>query len=218
MKLNDHKLIRNAKRNAGVWLHWRKRNAFFIRQRIFPNFIFIHIQKCGGTSIEAACRIPVKVHDPARVRRRRVGEKAWKKAFKFTVVRHPYHRMVSHYNYRRRTRQVAPDDPIALNDWIYATLVSQNPKYFTDYNAFAPCFEWITDPQGNVILDYVAKLEKIESDWVQIATRIGACKHLPRLNSSSTQFGLTSHDLSKRSKEIIAEYFMKDIQFFEYDV
>ena len=37
---------------------------YLLRQRLGGRYVFIHINKCGGTSVEAALGIPVKIHDP----------------------------------------------------------------------------------------------------------------------------------------------------------
>ena len=60
-----------------------------------PNgpFIFIHINKTAGTSIGRAVGLPNKLHLTAREIIDRVGEEAWRKAYKFAFVRNPLSRL-----------------------------------------------------------------------------------------------------------------------------
>ena len=48
-----------------VRYHWRLAR-YLLRQRASARYVFIHINKCGGTSVEAALRIPIKIHDSAQ--------------------------------------------------------------------------------------------------------------------------------------------------------
>ena len=47
-----------------------------LRKTIYGQFAFIHINKCGGTSIEAALNLP-KTHDTAQQRRDKIGRDHW---------------------------------------------------------------------------------------------------------------------------------------------
>lgn len=81
------------------------RGAYLIQQRFFSSFIFVHINKCGGTSIQRALGIPVKDHDTALERKRKIGRR-WDSLYKFSVIRHPYYRVESLDRYRGRCQQI----------------------------------------------------------------------------------------------------------------
>ena len=72
---------------------------FIEQQRETGTYAFIHINKCGGTSVEAALGIP-KVHDTAQERREKLGVEAWDRLKNFSGVRDPYARVASLYRYR----------------------------------------------------------------------------------------------------------------------
>ena len=76
----------------------RARNAWWSR------YIFIHINKTGGSSIERALDLRFE-HMTAREKRVDVGPRRWQTAFKFAFVRNPWARALSHYRYRVQTNQ-----------------------------------------------------------------------------------------------------------------
>jgi len=71
-------------------------------------FAFIHINKAGGTSISEAlapwadAQTIVLDHDPAFLYRERMGAALWGEIFSFALLRNPWDRMVSSYEYRRQ--------------------------------------------------------------------------------------------------------------------
>lgn len=103
MAVVDEQILRSQRwlRYSGYKLRCAE---FLLRQRLTGEAIFIHINKCGGSSVEEALGIPVKIHDTAAARRRKIGARRWDRAFTFTLVRHPYSKVISHYSYRRKLR------------------------------------------------------------------------------------------------------------------
>ena len=58
---------------AASRLGYSQKHLYYRWQRRFGRVVFIHINKCGGTSIEAALGIPKKIHDTALRRREMIG-------------------------------------------------------------------------------------------------------------------------------------------------
>ena len=192
---------------------WR----YLLKQRIAGRYVFIHINKCGGTSVEAALGIPVKIHDTARLRRLKLGRRRWEEAFTFALVRHPYSRLISFYKYRTRYNQTGlrDDRPLDINAWIRATLVDRDPAYYDAPRMFAPCFDWISDRSGRIIVDYVAKIETIGEQWPIIQERTGQTMLLPVYNASGSALGWEVLDVEAR--RIIQEQFRKDFEELGYE-
>ena len=192
---------------------------FLLRQRLSGRFVFIHINKCGGTSVETALGIPLKIHDTARMRRLKIGQKRWDEAFTFALVRHPYSRLISFYKYRARYNQTGlrDDRPLELNAWIRATLADRDPAYYRPARMFAPCFDWISDQSGRIIVDYVARIETIGEQWSFIQERTGQVVPLPVRNVSGRP-GESSRDaLDAEARRIIQDRFRKDFEEFGYE-
>lgn len=193
--------------------HKSPQDRYIEEQRRAGTFCFIHINKCGGTSIEAALGMP-KIHDTAQQRREKVGEKRWNAMRKFSVVRSPYDKVCSHYRYRRKTNQTGlAADPISLDDWVARSYGDHDPLYYDQPLMFAPSLFWLTDKNGEIMMDFIARLEQIDSDWPQIQKLIGVTASLPQLNTTRAE---EANLLSATSRQIIEERFAVDFDTFGY--
>ena len=191
---------------------------YLIRQRTSGTYVFIHINKCGGTSVEAALGIPLKIHDTARLRRMKLGRRRWEQAFTFALIRHPYSRLISFHKYRSRYNQTGlRDRPVALDDWIEEVFEKRNPALYDIPRMFAPCFDWLSDGKGRIIVDHVAKLETIETDWPLIQARIGQTAELPTRNISGPGSGRGWDALGPDARRIIQKHFHRDFEEFGYE-
>lgn len=195
---------------------YMRKQAMFLGQRVHARYIFIHILKCGGTSVEAALNLP-KTHDTAFIRRRRVGFRSWEQAFTFSVVRHPYSKVISHYRHRRRHDETGlRSTRISLNEWIRRSYGARDPEYYDEDRWFAPCKAWLSDENGNLIVDYIAKLETIKTDWEIIQRRIGREVVLPHQNKARRDAG-NWDVLDAESLRIINARFRDDFAAFGYE-
>lgn len=146
----------------------RARHKLKVRRAIYGQFAFIHINKCGGTSIEAALDLP-KIHDTARQRRDKIGAARWERIPSFALVRNPYAKVASHYRYRvKRNHTGLGSDSIGLNEWVHQAYGEKNPEYYDNPLMFAPCIDWITDEAREVMVDLVVRIEEIDISWHQI--------------------------------------------------
>jgi hypothetical protein len=113
-----------------------------------PQFVFVHIPKCAGTSItqafmQSGCdlsfygpaplqhRLEFNVlwlhHTPARHLQTKLSENDWHSSYKFTVVRNPWERLVSLYHYRRRKEPVYV--PVSWNRSAFGYILLR-PRYW----------------------------------------------------------------------------------------
>ncbi|MEA1988675.1 MAG: sulfotransferase family 2 domain-containing protein, partial [Pseudomonadota bacterium] len=81
-----------------------KRKVNSIRHLHFDKFVFIHIGKTGGTSVEKILNIPHE-HKIALDKMQEIGIDKWNSKLKFAIVRNPWDKVVSHYHYRVKTNQ-----------------------------------------------------------------------------------------------------------------
>lgn len=204
------------KRIVNFLRRFYKGKHYPVRQGTNGRFIFIHINKTGGTSIAKAIGLPSRRHLFAQEIISIVGEERFRKCFKFCVVRNPWDRVVSHYHYRLKhnVTQLA-DKPISFKEWVLCCYGPQkNPTYFNDPKWFVPQIEWITDKNGNVATDYIIRFESLERDFLRVAQKIGLKKELPHLNATSKAHYSRFYD--DETREIVGNHFRADIERFNY--
>lgn len=187
-----------------------------LRQGRNGPFIFIHINKTAGTSIGNAIGLPVKHHQTAREVIARIGKDKWDKAYRFTLVRNPWDKVVSHYEYRRKRNKtgVATRD-ISFSEWVKKTYgPEKDPFYYNNPKAFQPQVEWLKDDDGKISIDFIGKFETINEDFDLIKKAIGLEAELPHLNASKRASYQSYYD--DETRQIVAQWFHEDIEVFGY--
>jgi len=187
-----------------------------LRQGKNGPFIFIHINKTAGTSIGNAIGLPIKHHQTAREVIARIGKDKWNKAYKFTLVRNPWDKVVSHYEYRRKRNKTGmASRDIEFAEWVRKTYGQEkDPFYYNNPKAFQPQVEWLKDDEDKISVDFIGKFETINEDFNKIKNVIGIETELPHLNASKRASYQSYYD--DETREIVAEWFREDIEVFGY--
>jgi len=199
-------------------IYHRARRSLKVRQAVFGDFAFIHINKCGGTSVEAALGLP-KIHDTARQRRDKIGVARLERITSFALVRCPYDKVASHYRYRVKTNQTGLGNGIPnLNEWVRRAYGEREPRYYDIPLMFAPCIDWLKDDDGEVMVDLWVRLEEIDRDWQQIEALIGTSATLSKQNSTVRGSDSKKDKLNAESIAIINDHFRNDFKTFGYSL
>lgn len=179
-------------------------------------YIFIHINKTAGTSIGRAIGLPLKDHLTAAEVIARIGKEQWKKAYTFTLVRNPWDKVVSHYEYRRKKNKTEiATRGICFADWVKMTYgENKDTFYYNNPRSFQAQVEWLKDDEGKISLDYIGKFESIRKDFDHIKRAIGLEAELPHLNASYRKEYQSYYD--DETYEIVARWFREDIEAFDY--
>lgn len=187
-----------------------------LRQGKYGSYIFIHINKTAGTSIGKAIGLPVKDHLTANEVLSRIGRDKWDAAYKFTLVRNPWDKVVSHYEYRRKKNKTEiASRGISFSDWVRMTYgVQRDTFYYDNPRSFQAQVEWLKDADGKLSMDFIGKFESINEDFDHIRKVIGLGTELPRLNASQRAGYQSYYDADTR--KIVADWFAEDIQAFGY--
>lgn len=196
----------------------RRREAEPSPLRSGPNgpFVFIHINKCAGTSVGTAIGLPKKQHLTALEVIDLIGESAWRSAFKFTIVRNPWDKVVSHYKHRIKTGQTGLGaNPIPFKQWVMATYGGGNDPVLLDQpKMFQQQIEWLKNRQGQIDVDFVGRFETMNESFAEIAKRIGIGATLPHLNKTEKSDYRTHYDAETAAA--IEHWFADDIARFGY--
>ncbi len=185
-----------------------------LRARYALDYVFIHINKTGGSSVERALGLPFQ-HKTALELRSEMGAARWARRFKFTIVRNPWDRAVSHFYYRVQTNQTGLGErPIPFGEWVERVYVQQDPEYYDQPRMFMPQVDWIADAGGRTLVDFVGRFETLERDFAAICGRLRRRATLPHLKSSNRPDYRRAY--SDTTAGIVATVFARDIEAFGY--
>ncbi len=156
-------------------------------------FIFFHIPRCGGTSIEEA--FALQKHDSlfgtAIVRDQTIAvhhmtaqnlldadlldRRTFDAYFKFTVVRDPFDRMASDYRWQRRHDYHGEFARLTFQQYLdRAETVVQEETYLErrHYDHFRPMLDYCLY-DGELMVDDILRLENIDLDIERLRPRLG---------------------------------------------
>lgn len=204
------------------------------------NFIFVHVQKTAGTSLQKVLRAhapDVRLwlgrHGHALTGAEEIGRGRWEKYFSFGFVRNPWDRLVSHYSMiRDRIAELTPEQreearPFKIELWNYVLHFSQDFDSFLDnctgliwdrdcYKSFMfNQIDYLADADGNLLVDFVGRFENFEADANHALQRIGIDAQVPRLNVSKR--GGYRDYYTARTRDLVACRFARDIAAFGYE-
>lgn len=179
-----------------------------------PDFIFIHINKTGGSSVEKALNLPFE-HLTAQEKQAEVGTQKWQNKFTFSFVRNPYDKVCSHYRYRVKTNQTQlKDKPLSFTDWVALSYGEKDPFYYDQPRMFMPQTDWLCDEYGQIMVDAVYHFESLQHDFQTIKERFGLNADLPHLKPSKPVAYQSFYD--NRAKQIVEQHFAADLDAFGY--
>lgn len=177
-------------------------------------FVFVHINKTGGSSIEQALARPL-AHKTAREYIAEMGWLAWQQHYTFSVVRNPWDKVVSHYHWRIHTNQTAlAERPLAFSEWVKRAYGEQDPVYYDKPKMFMPAIDWLVDESGQLVVKKIARFEHLAQDFQSICETLGIQRKLPHLKKTPREH--YHHCYDDESQQIIADWFKRDIELFDY--
>ena len=198
----------------GRKLNQFKKRLRWTRHAWFDSYIFVHINKTAGSSIEKALNIPLE-HKTAQEKIREIGRERWDKKWTFTFVRNPWDRVVSHYHHRVKTNQTGLGDKhIDFIEWVKRAYGSRDVTYYDKPKMFMPQTNWITDKEGKVVVDDIMRFENLENDFHKMLKKLGKSGTLPHVRKSDR--GNFRQYYDPETIEIVRNWFERDIEMFGY--
>ncbi len=151
--------------------------------------------------------------------------------FKFSIVRNPWERLVSEYNYQRKKDRPKKDKLYVFDEsgskrgfaeWVKAAFADPRRYRGEDWagdvspqiHRWSPQLDWISI-DGRIAVDFVARLENINQDFQEIRKRIG----LPRAtfpHNNAKWHWHYSHYYDPATRDMVGEYYARDIKAFNY--
>jgi hypothetical protein len=192
-----------------------------LRKGAVRSYVFIHINKTGGTSIAGVTGKPFRKHLTAKEVIDAIGRENWESAYRFSAVRNPWDKMVSHYKHNIKTKPGKMRMPgasgglIGFRDWLDRTLGPDKDRKFYDRpQHFLPQVEWLKDDRGVIAMDRIIRFEALSAGFAAVAADLGLAPVLPHLNSTEAT-GFREFYCTE-SRELVADWFREDISTFGY--
>ncbi len=197
-------------------------------------FIFVAIPKTGTHSVRRALREhmgpqdleqvglfvqrSLPIPDLARIGhghislaqlRPYVKPDEFKAFFKFAFVRNPFDRFVSYASFITREVGHFDRDPKKVMRQFVA-----NPPM--DHILFRPQHEFVTDEDGNLLTDFVGRVEEMQASYDEAAGRIGIpTATLDKVNASRRRDYRDYYD--QGLIDGVAKLYARDLELFSYE-
>ena len=189
-------------------------------------FIFIHIPKTGGTSIEKVFKKQIKNNRKHLTFFQYENElkSEIEKYFIFSVIRNPWDKLVSYWKYRQGKRHAPIDGKLTrFDDWLkFISSLNLDDLHGKTEKSNIPDFRMGLDLQFNSLINKQNKInvnlvrfENLQNDFNTICDKIGIKRHhLPHKNKSRHKHYTGYYN--EKTKQIVAEKYAKDIEYFNY--
>lgn len=189
-----------------------------VHKHLDMDFCFIHINKTGGTSISKALGLSNKRHWTFREIENKVPRHILDNTFKFSFVRNPFDKVVSHFKYRLKTGQLESQGFNGdFDTWVNQTYgPDEDGRLIHPLKMFLTQSEWLKSWNGEININFIGRFESINDDFRKLNAILGGHSNLPHLNKTSG-VRYRSFFNNPRSKDIIFEYFKEDFNRFNYD-
>ncbi|MCQ9205972.1 MAG: sulfotransferase family protein [Omnitrophica bacterium] len=195
--------------------------------------IFIHIPKCGGTSIEkklngfgkteclcgwdkknkfflqhATCSELISL--------KLVDKKTFSSYFKCAFVRNPWDRYVSEYTWRIKYHNNFCEDKsirdISFKDYLLKNFQWQEKSWEQHHR---PQVDFILNKKNKLMIDFIGRFEYLQKDFDKICDILGIEKGKLPHDFKTNHMDYTKY-YNNQTRQIVAEKCAKDIKYFGY--
>ncbi|MCT8340058.1 sulfotransferase family protein [Flavobacteriaceae bacterium TK19130] len=200
------------------------------------NYVFVHVPKNAGTTISQLLGIDVSRHYTVSEYKAMLGRKQYEALFSFAIVRNPFSRFLSLYNYARMDESyyhsaIKPEKAIYGKHMDYDTLqhasiaeaalllkegkLVHNPPH----NQWKPQTFWLKNDVGKLDLDFIGRFETLEEDVKQIVEKLGIrpVNALKKTNASKKKGSSYREVIDDNTRKILEEYYASDLETFGYE-
>lgn len=150
-----------------------------------------------------------RAHDDIRAAQRRMPAETFDKYFKFAFVRNPWDRLVSEYEFLLEKPTHGRHARVKKLNSFKHFIQMQIPRR----DAYQ--INMLCDRHGKLLVDFVGKLENLQSDWQTVCARIGIPDQ-PLQRKNATQHRHYQDYYDNESRQLVARHWSREIELFEY--
>jgi len=168
------------------------------------NLLFVHIDKTAGWSVISALednpRFDTTNHSPI------TSVYPYKDYISFTIVRNPFTRVFSQYEWYTKKRQKIKGYTFEEFVLQYDTLAEKHPNM---RHYLKPCYDFISN-NGKVVVNEILRFETLQHDWAIFSEKYDLVRTLPHKHKNKYK-GEFSYDLYTPEMEAkIRQIFKQD--------
>ncbi len=214
-------LIFNRKRYKELKSKFTENQGYSLLPFEKTKSIFVHIPKCAGVSVNQALygslaggHLSIQDYIIA------FGPIKFRSFYKFTIVRNPWDRLVSAFHFLKGGGFNSKDKiwfethigkNISFEEFVLTKL---NKPEVLDWYHFRPQHTFISDNKNVSLVDFIGKLENLDTDFGRIAEKLGV--HLNVSKSNESLRSSYKFYYSEKSRLVVSEIYKKDIELFNY--
>ena len=208
-KLNPFKRFKTKRKNSILSIFLEK------------NCLFFHIPKTAGISVSKSLFGDVKWgHRSVSFYKSYYGEDTFNTLYKFCFVRNPYKRLFSAYTFLKQGGINNQDLEFSksylkeytnFNEFVLKGL---EKKEIMNWVHFKPQYTFICDENDKVVMDFIGKVENLNTDFNTVCKQLNIKSELQTLNKSKN----IKNEFSKEIKNIIKLKYQKDFNLFYPDL
>jgi hypothetical protein len=162
-------------------------------------------------------------HLPAKKIRDMVGIEKWNEYFKFTFVRNTYSWVTSSFFFMVKIRKLKmpPDGIMTMKNFQQVVDYYQSDvgrRHDRSYPIRSQKI-FISDTEGNVIVDYFGRLESLQKDFDYVCNRLGLPQRglpLCNISQSSQSDWRENYRRNPEAKELVYHKWKIDIDYFDF--
>lgn len=199
------------------WIH-KVKPAIDIKGR----FLFFFNRRAAFTSVARktlGTRVIIHKDNPKAYMKKlnSIPDAKLKRMFRFTIVRNPYHRLVSSYfrmiqrgskTTRRKYKY------LGFDRFVLTQLAKDGTRI---HNLFHEQWPNAFLPNGKKYIHYIAKLENIKEDWKPIARKLHVSSKLI-VSNKSKHYGYKRYYKDPKVAKAVEEIYARDLELFNYSL
>ena len=199
--------------------------GFSVQPYLDNKCIFIHIPKCGGISLNKTLFGTQGVsHVNIRAYEMILSKKDFDSYFKFTIVRNPWDKLLSAYNFLKsgglceEDRYFFDTELSSFPDFNSFVMNWINKKNIYKIAHFYPQSYFICDYRRKNVMNYIGHLEDMENSYKYISRKLDINRDLLHENKTVLKAKCGYRDIySNESMHIVGEVYGHDIRLLGYE-